>query len=126
MRLPRLLLEEMMEHSRRELPRECLGLLLGSGCEARRVVPLRNVSRRPEVEYRADPRELLDVLRAADSTGLEVVAIYHSHPSGPAFPSATDREMAAWRTNYLIIDPSAVEVRAFKFPAGEEVELVVE
>jgi len=126
LRMPKPLLRKIFDHSRQALPHECLGLLVGNGIDAINAIPLNNVSYTPEVEYLADPRQLLEALRSADKAGLEVVAIYHSHPSGPAYPSAADRERAIWRTNYVIIDPLAEEVRAFILPDGEEVELFVE
>ncbi len=87
---------------------------------------MENVSPTPEKEYLVDPRQQLAVLRTADEAGMEVLAIYHSHPSGPALPSATDRERAFWRTLYLIVGLPTEEARAFFLPDGEEVELLVE
>ena len=46
--------------------------------------------------------------------GLEVVAIYHSHPRGPAAPSATDLAEARWDVPYLIADPTSQALRAYR------------
>ena len=126
LRLPGDLLDQILAHAREALPEECVGLLFGHGGLVCRVERLKNVSPRPKTEYLADPLDLLAALRKADEVGEEVLAVYHSHPRGPALPSERDRNQAVWRTIYVIIDPVAEEVRAFRLPAGEEVELVVE
>jgi len=124
LRIRRSLLSELLAHARREDPRECVGLLLGVGGVAAEAVALENVANRPEVRYRAEPRQLLAALRKAEEAGSQVMAIYHSHPRGPARPSATDLAEASWRVPYVIIGLPAGEVRAFLLPQGEEVELI--
>ncbi len=115
----------MLAHAREEDPRECVGLLLGGGSVAELALPLENVSQTPRTAYRADPRRLLKALRQADDAGLEVLAVYHSHPGGPALPSVRDRTEAVWDTLYVIIGGATGEVRVFRLPQGEEVELDV-
>jgi len=115
----------MLAHAREEEPRECVGLLLGGEGLAEVALPLENVSKTPRTAYRAGPRELLKVLRQADEMDLEVLAIYHSHPGGLALPSARDRAEAVWDTLHVIIGGATGEVRVFRLPQGEEVELDV-
>lgn len=76
-------------------PRECCGILLGDGETVRALDPARNVHPAPETHFEIDPRALIDAHRAARAGGPQVVGYYHSHPSGPAEPSPTDRAMAA-------------------------------
>jgi proteasome lid subunit RPN8/RPN11 len=40
--------------------------------------------------YRADARDLFAAFREMRESGLELVAIYHSHPTSPARPSRVD------------------------------------
>ena len=75
-------------------PLEACGLLLGRGHRIERVIPARNVHPDPETHFEIDPQALIDAIRAARGGGPEVLGYYHSHPSGPAEPSATDREQA--------------------------------
>jgi proteasome lid subunit RPN8/RPN11 len=84
----------MREAARRSASEECCGLLLGSEAieEAR---PADNVSADPRRRFEIDPQALVDAHRAARSGGPCVLGYYHSHPSGPAEPSATDRAGAA-------------------------------
>ena len=73
---------------------ECCGLLLGHGAveETRSAV---NVAPDRKRHFEIDPQALVDAHRAAREGGLAVIGYYHSHPSGPAAPSATDRALAA-------------------------------
>ena len=115
----------MLAHAREEAPRECVGLLMGGAGRVEVALPLENVSQTPHRAYRADPGELLRALRKADEIGLDVLAVYHSHPVGPALPSLRDRAEAVWDTLYVIIGAAISEVRVFRLPQGEEVELDV-
>lgn len=125
--LPSVLAAALWAHVRRELPRECVGALggwvRGEQVQVRALYPLPNVSPQPEREYLADPGELMRALRGMQREGLELVALYHSHPHGPASPSASDRQLAAYPVPYLIADPLRQNLRAYLLPGGEEVEL---
>jgi proteasome lid subunit RPN8/RPN11 len=46
--------------------------------------------------FRMDPKEQLQAFNHMDEQGWELLAIYHSHPSGPPTPSATDIAEAAY------------------------------
>src|SRR5262249_17493913 len=43
-------------------------------------------------EYNAEPRGLFQAHRDMRDRGLEVLAVYHSHPTSPPVPSRKDRE----------------------------------
>ena len=76
-------------------PRECCGILLGDSETVGALRPARNVHPAPETHFEIDPRALVDAHRAARGEGPHVMGYYHSHPRGPAEPSATDQAMAA-------------------------------
>src|SRR5512143_3010555 len=83
------------------LPLEGCGLLAGRGETVERVLPIANQAR-SEVRFRMDPREQLDAFEWMEANGLELTGIFHSHPSGPDHPSATDIAEAAYPVVYLI------------------------
>jgi proteasome lid subunit RPN8/RPN11 len=56
---------------------------------AERYYPLRNELESP-VRYQGDARDMLAAFRDLRERDLELVAIYHSHPSSPAVPSRVD------------------------------------
>lgn len=79
---------------------EVCGILAGEfdGSESHAVAtyPAENVADRPQIRYAIDPEEQFEILERIEAAGREVVGFYHSHPAGPAAPSETDRERAAW------------------------------
>jgi proteasome lid subunit RPN8/RPN11 len=70
-------------------PEEACGLVAGRDNIALEVIPVTNALHSP-VRYRMDPQEQLEAFTRIEERGLEIVGIYHSHPSGPAQPSPTD------------------------------------
>jgi proteasome lid subunit RPN8/RPN11 len=81
---------EMRAEASRAAPEECCGILLGHGALIEQAVPARNVHPTPRSHFEIDPQALIDAFRAARAGGPEVIGYYHSHPLGPAEPSATD------------------------------------
>ncbi len=59
-----------------------------------RVHPCANVHPQPETHFEIDSTALIAAHRAARAGGPRVVGYYHSHPTGPPAPSATDRAYA--------------------------------
>jgi proteasome lid subunit RPN8/RPN11 len=93
--VPRPVLAEMLAQAAAEIPNECCGILgghPGEGDRPARVVrcyPLINAAASP-VEYESEPRSMFEAYRDMRRAGLEIVAVYHSHPTAPAVPSRTD------------------------------------
>ena len=76
-------------------PQEACGVLLGHDLSIGQVQPARNVHPTPQTHFEIDPQALVDAHRAARQGGPDVLGYYHSHPTGSAQPSATDRAQAA-------------------------------
>ncbi len=124
--------DAIVAQARREYPNECCGVLLGHGRCVERVRPTANTAKSPVV-FEVEPREILDVLLAAEAESVEVLGYYHSHTGSAAYPSPTDvRYAAGWPgAVHLIVslaypDPSlraySIEKssEAAPLPAGEE------
>ena len=79
------LLDRMIDHARAALPNEACGLLVGRNGQASRFIPAENTLR-SETAYEIDPAFLAATFRSLRETGEELVAIFHSHPKGPARP----------------------------------------
>ncbi len=107
----------IIAHAEAEWPNECCGLLTGRNSRAERVVRGTNIDHSPYT-YRMDPQEQFAAFKAMEADGRELVAIYHSHPQTPAYPSKTDVARAYYPDAcYLIVslqDRSAPSVRAFR------------
>ncbi len=82
--LPRRLYEEMLAQAAAELPNECCGLLAGRVADGVGVVearyPLVNAAASPR-EYLSDGRSMFAAVRDIDRRGLDILAVYHSHPT---------------------------------------------
>lgn len=134
MRLRRSFADEIIAHARagREQDAEICGVLLGKGEDVSELIRVKNIDPQPRIRYVMDPQGLFGVMRRLDETGLELTAIYHSHPHTRAYPSETDRRNAhddegrPWWPGavYLICSLEQVhqpELRAFRlFPDHAE------
>lgn len=129
MRLPRYLYEEMVRHALDAWPNEACGILGGKGETARVFRGLANVADNPERRYMIAPADLLRTMRDLDENGLDLLAIFHSHPVTPAYPSATDISLAQYPDAlYLILslaDRNDPVLRAFHIIGAEVSEAVL-
>lgn len=96
--LPRQLYSAMLSQAKAELPNECCGLLAGTigkdglTRSVGEAYPLVNEAASP-VRYAVE-KHLVKPFRAMRNANLELLAIYHSHPTTPPVPSKTD--LAQW------------------------------
>ena len=115
-------------HARRDHPAECCGLLSGKNGLITDIHPVRNEADKPETRYFATPEELFAAMRRIREAGQALLGVYHSHPRTPAYPSASDVEMAFYpEAIYFIISlEPTVELRAYKIEESriEDVEIV--
>jgi len=96
---------------------ESCGLLSGSGDTVTRLFQANNIAENRATRYEAEPLDVRRILEAIDDAGEEHLGIYHSHPNSPAYPSATDRRLAAYDVRYVVIslkDRQRPDVRAFQ------------
>ena len=119
----------MIEHARRALPAECCGLLSGGDGVITDWHPLRNVADKPETRYFTTPEDLFAALRRIRAANQKLLGIYHSHPRTPAYPSASDVEMAFYpEAVYFIISlEPQIDVRAYRIESAkiDSVQLVI-
>lgn len=98
----------MVEHARREYPRECCGAMLGLEENGLRLVkvarPMRNAYEGPRGDtYQLDPVEQLAVEKEARAQGLSVVGIFHSHPDCGAYFSRRDLENSCPWYSFVVL-----------------------
>ncbi|MBV7259191.1 M67 family metallopeptidase [Erythrobacter sp. WH158] len=75
-------------------PLECCGILLGEGGCITGVIETLNVHPTPQTHFEIDPQALIDAHKAERKGGLRLMGYFHSHPTGDAYPSETDKKMA--------------------------------
>lgn len=94
-RVSRPVLDRLLTEAARAAPEECCGILLGVHGLIDEARPARNVASDQRRRFEIDPQALVDAHRKARSGGPQILGYFHSHPAGPAEPSATDRTQAA-------------------------------
>jgi proteasome lid subunit RPN8/RPN11 len=109
-------MQAMETHALEARPAECCGLLAGDCQIISSIYRLRNEADCPETRYFAAPEDLLAATRMMRQAGETMMAIYHSHPMSPAYPSASDVELAFYSDSiYFIVSLAPeVETRAFR------------
>ena len=116
MRISQALVDEIVAHAREDLPNECCGMVGGVDGEARTIYRAENAEASP-LRYSIDAKEQFRLMRAIEDGGEELVGIYHSHVSSPAYPSRTDAEQAFWpEAVYVIVSLAGggADVRGFR------------
>jgi proteasome lid subunit RPN8/RPN11 len=108
----------MVAHALDGLPLEACGLLGGhpDRGKAELAYPCRNAARSARL-YTVEPIDHLHADRDAESRGLEIIGVFHSHTHTEAYPSPTDVAQApdpGW--HYVVVslkEPEPV-VRSFR------------
>ncbi len=119
-RIPRMIFEKMVSHALREAPLECCGILAGKGRTVRRMYEMRNRDG-SKTTYFIVPEEQLRVFREMEKEGLDMMAIYHSHPNTIPFPSVRDVRLAFYPdATYLIISLKGGKTSVKGFRIGKE------
>lgn len=95
LKVPQAVFRAMVAHVTAVSPEEGCGFLAGTGTAVSRHFPVENKLHSPTV-YQMAPDQQLQAMLAAEDAGLTLLAIYHSHPTGPATPSPTDIAQATF------------------------------
>ena len=128
--LPRTLVNRLLGAAQRSPQAEVCGLVASRGGRPEKVYPVTNVAGQPGKLFRMEPKELIDSMRRIREQGEELFAIYHSHPHGPATPSATDlREAEYPDALYLIVSlgtEGVLEMRGYRLNGESAREVALE
>ena len=82
--------EKMLADVEACAPEEACGLIAGQNWLTDQVYTITNALHSPTA-YRMDAQEQITAFLEMEKNGQELLAIYHSHPTGPSEPSETDR-----------------------------------
>jgi len=97
-----IVLQEMIDHVTHYAPLEACGLLAGKKDRVEKMLGVMNQAQSP-VRFVMDPYEQLNAFDWIESNGLDLLAIFHSHPAGPETASATDIAEAAYEVVHIIL-----------------------
>jgi [CysO sulfur-carrier protein]-S-L-cysteine hydrolase len=113
-------LENIIDHAKRELPNEACGYLAGTEDTVIKSFELTNIDKSPD-HFSFDPKEQLQTLNQARQLRLNLTANYHSHPSTPARPSEEDIRLAYDKNiSYFIVSlqNDTPVIKAFEFDSN--------
>lgn len=108
---------------------EVCGLIGSINNIASSCYPIENTAEQPETRFQLDAKQQIQAISAMREKNETLFAIYHSHPTTPAIPSAMDIKLATYPDSvYLIISlntKGVLEIRAFKIidETAEEMSL---
>lgn len=124
-RLPQVMIGEMIEHAHLYAPNEACGLVAGRDGKATRFYPTPNAER-SRTRYSIPPADLLRITQDIERRGEVLYATFHSHPETEAYPSDTDIRLAFYpNAFYLIVslaEPTKPDLRGFTIRRGRVTE----
>ncbi len=135
LKIPKAIRDSMIAHCIDGLPDEACGLVAAasSGASTPALVEkcylTKNAARSAKL-YAVDPLEHLKADRDAESNGLEIVGVFHSHTHTEAYPSPTDVAQApdpTWHYILISLKREMPVVRSYLIRDGKitEEEVVV-
>ena len=123
--LPRKLVNELLHCAQAAQDEEVCGFVSKSAEGQFHSYPVDNVADQPSRRFLMDPEKQIEAIKSMRAKQEDLFAIYHSHPTAPAIPSATDIEQAAYSdTYYLIISlntKGVLEMRCFELLHDENI-----
>lgn len=126
MKIPKPIVDQILAHARDTYPNESCGILAGRDTVPTHIYHVKNTDPNPRVRYLMDTQEQFWVFKNMRHNGLEVIAIYHSHPHSEAYPSPTDVSLAYYpEATYILTslqDPQNPILRAFMIKDGKIIE----
>ena len=116
----------MVGHCFDGLPEEACGLLGGRPATGKASVcyPTKNAAASSKL-YTVDPLDHLKADRDAESRGLEIIGVFHSHTHTDAYPSPTDVAQApdpTWHYVLVSLRDEAPVVRSYTIVDGNIAE----
>ena len=129
--IPRKLANELLHLAQQSANVEICGLIGGQEGLAQHCYPINNIAEYPQQRFLLDASQQITAISQMRERGQELFAIYHSHPTTPAFPSSEDLALSAYHAAlYLIISLNTkgiLEMRGFKInqKSAQEIPLTL-
>lgn len=121
MKILKSVLRQIVQHAKKDAPLEACGYLAGLDGVVIKDYPLTNIDKSSE-HFSFDPKEQFTAAKDARAKGLEIYAVYHSHPATAARPSQEDIKLAYDpEIAYVIVSlaDGKEDVQAFSIRNGE-------
>jgi len=91
--IPPDILDQMIAQATAQAPIEACGILAGADGKVEKFYEMTNADAAAD-HFMMTPEEQFAVVKEMRSAGVEMLAVYHSHPETPARPSAEDIRLA--------------------------------
>lgn len=83
-------IKELRQHAISAGNNESCALLFGKKNHVKEIHVTDNANKHPEKFFTMSAVQLINAYKTAEKLGLEVIGIFHSHPTSKAIPSETD------------------------------------
>jgi len=127
--IPRKITTQLLHLAQISPDTEVCGLIGAKNGLPTHCYPVTNIADQPQQRFLLDAKQQITALAQMRERGEELFAIYHSHPTAPAQPSAIDLELAAYpEALYLIISlntKGVLEMRGFRLEQGSFKEVTL-
>lgn len=121
-RLSREIMNRIVLHARQGAPEEVGGVLAAAGGRPMHLFKARNAADTPTSAYRMATEDQRRILHEIDEKGLDIFAVYHSHPTAPAYPTTAELSGAYYSNAYYLVlslaDPQKPSMRAYRIDQG--------
>jgi len=124
------IIDEIYKHAKEEAPFEACGYLAGRKNNVMKKYAMTNMDKSKE-HFTLDVNEQFKVIKEARSKGLDIIAVYHTHPHSPARLSMEDIRLANDPDiTYIILSLAEqnIDIRSFKIKNGvikkEELKII--
>ena len=91
--IPKNIFNQIIRQAKEEAPIEACGILAGRNGKAEQIFKMTNADKSND-HFMMIPEEQFKVIKDVRNAGLQILAIYHSHPETPARPSQEDIRLA--------------------------------
>ena len=114
----------MIGHLRECYPEEGCGFAAGRDVRVTEIIPITN-SLHSQTRYLMDPQGQIDAHVKMEDDGLDLLAVFHSHPESAPYPSPTDLAELAYPHAYMLIVGflgQGTKIGLFKIENGRIIE----
>lgn len=125
--IPKKIIQDLLHHAQQTPKQEVCGLISSQNEIPYRSYPIKNTAAQPEIFFKLDAQQQIQVMAKMRNNNEQLFAIYHSHPTAPAIPSSSDIEQANYPDAlYIIISlntKGVLELRGYKINDSQYTEV---
>jgi len=114
LQIPNNIFKQILKQAKAEAPIEACGILAGKDGMVKELYKMTNTNRSSD-HFMMEPKEQFTVVKDIRLSGLEMLAIYHTHPTTPARLSAEDIRLALTpAVTYVIVSLQSADSPVIK------------